>query len=86
MLYSYTPHQNSNEQLSYVNMLQSRLDWCVETERYEMADRFKDLIKSQTTEDEEFQNKYYLKLLKRYASEYPEFYEKVKKKYNISSQ
>lgn len=83
MSYSYTPQQNSNEQSSYVNVLQNRLDWCVETERYEMADRFKDLIKSQTIEDKEFQNKYYLKLLEKYASEYPEFYENIKKKYNI---
>ena len=63
----------------FVNLMQNRMNWCVETERYEMAARLRDLIKYETTEDEEYKRKYYLDLLKRYAA--PEFYEKIKKKY-----
>lgn len=61
-------------QSSYVNLMQNRLNWCIETERYEMAARLRDLIKYETTEDEEYKRQYYLELLKRYAPEHPEFY------------
>ena len=70
-------------QSSYVNLMQNRLNWCVETERYEMAARLRDLIKYETTKDEDYKRKYYLELLKRYAPEHPEFYEKMKKKYSL---
>jgi len=66
-----------------VDVMQERLDWCVETERYEMAARLRDLIKYETTEDEEYKHQYYLELLKRYAPECPEYYEKMKEKYSI---
>lgn len=62
----------------FVALMQERLDWCVETERYEMAARLRDLIKYETTDDETVKNKYYLELLQRYN---PEFYEAVKHKY-----
>ena len=62
----------------YVEELQRRLDWCVDTERYEMAARWRDLIENETTENEQIKNKYYMQLLKKYA---PEFYESVKHKY-----
>lgn len=68
-------------QNEFINIMQDRLDWCVEYERYEMAARLRDLIKYETTEDEEYKRQYYLELLKRYAPECPEFYEKMKKKY-----
>jgi len=41
------------DQSSYIEMMQSRLDWCVETERYEMAAKLRDLVKYETTDDEE---------------------------------
>ena len=65
-------------QSDYVEEMQRRLDWCVDTERYEMAARLRDLIENETTENEEIKNKYYMQLLKKYA---PEFYEAVKHKY-----
>ena len=65
-------------QSDYVEEMQRRLDWCVDTERYEMAVRLRDLIENETTENEEIKNKYYMQLLKKYA---PEFYEAVKHKY-----
>lgn len=68
---------------AFVTLMQTRLDWCVETERYEMAARLRDLIKYETTEDEEYKHQYYLELLKRYAPEYPEYYERMKEKYGI---
>lgn len=71
-------------QNNYIEVMQNRLDWCVETERYEMAARLRDLIKYKTTECEEYKHQYYLKLLKKYALEYPEYYEKMKKKYLFS--
>ena len=70
-------------QNAYIEIMQDRLDWCVEKERYEMAAKLRDLIIYETTEDEEYKNKYYLELLKKYSPEYPEFYEVVKKKYNL---
>jgi len=64
---------------AYVQLMQSRLDWCVQTERYEMAARLRDLIEYETTQDENIKNAYYLQLLQKYA---PEFHEVVKHKYN----
>jgi hypothetical protein len=61
-----------------VDIMQERLEWCVEVERYEMAARLRDLIKYETTNDETVKNDYYLELLQRYN---PEFYEVVKEKY-----
>jgi hypothetical protein len=70
-------------QSDLVDAMQERLEWCVETERYEMAARLRDLIKYETTDDEEYKHQYYLELLKKYAPETPEFYERMKEKYNI---
>jgi len=70
-------------QSDLVDVMQERLEWCVETERYEMAARLRDLIKYETTDDEEYKHQYYLELLKKYAPETPEFYERMKEKYNI---
>jgi len=63
-----------------IEIMQSRLDWCVETERYEMAARLRDLITYETTDDEDFKHQYYLELLRKYA---PEFYERMKEKYSL---
>jgi len=68
---------------AYIQLMQNRLDWCVETERYEMAARLRDLIKYETTDDENFKHQYYLDLLKKYAPEHPEFYERMKEKYKL---
>ena len=65
-------------QNDYVQVMQERLDWCVETERYEMAARLRDLIEYETTEDENIKTQYYLNLAKKYA---PDFYESIKHKY-----
>jgi hypothetical protein len=65
------------------DIMQNRLDWCVETEHYETAARLRDLIIYKTTDDEKFKQQYHLELLKRYAPEYPEFYDKMKEKYGI---
>jgi hypothetical protein len=70
-------------QNTFVDLMQERLDWCVETERYEMAAKLRDLIIYETTDDEEFKHQYYLNLLRKYAPETPEFYEVMKKKYNL---
>jgi len=70
-------------QSDLVDVMQERLEWCVETERYEMAAKLRDLIKYETTEDEEYKHRYYLELLKKYAPETPEFYQRMKEKYNI---
>jgi hypothetical protein len=70
-------------QSDLVDVMQERLEWCVETERYEMAARLRDLIEYETTDDEEYKHQYYLELLKKYAPETPEFYERMKEKYNI---
>lgn len=70
-------------QNDYIEVMQERLDWCVQTERYEMAARLRDLIIYETTDDEKFKQKYYLKLLKKYNPEYPEHIETIKKKYNL---
>ena len=71
------------DQDSYIGMMQNRLDLCVETERYEMAARLRDLIKYETTDDEQYKHQYYLELLKKYAPETPQFYERMKEKYNL---
>jgi hypothetical protein len=55
-----------------VDVMKNRLEWCVETERYETAARLRDLITYETTDDEEFKQQYYFELVKKYA---PEFYE-----------
>ena len=68
-------------QNAFVDLMQERLDWCVKTERYEMAAKLRDLIIYETTDDEEFKHQYYLNLLRKYAPETPEFYEVMKKKY-----
>ena len=65
-------------QNNFVDIMQKRLDWCVETERYEMAARLRDLIEYETTEDKSIKDKYYLQLAKKYA---PDFYEVIKYKY-----
>lgn len=65
-----------------VDVMQKRLDWCVEVERYEMAARLRDLIIYETANDEKFKQQYHLELLKRYAPGYPEYYEKIKEKYS----
>jgi hypothetical protein len=70
-------------QSDLVDVMQERLEWCVETERYEMAAKLRDLIKYETTEDEKYKHQYYLELLKKYAPETPEFYERMKEKYGI---
>ena len=69
-------------QSNLADIMQERLEWCVGTERYEMAARLRDLIIYETTDDEKFKQQYHLELLKRYAPEYPEYYKKMKEKYN----
>ena len=63
---------------AYVDIMQNRLDWCVETERYEMAARLRDLIQYETTDDQPTKDAYFVKLCKKYS---PEFYESIKHKY-----
>lgn len=63
---------------AFVDIMQSRLDWCVETERYEMAARLRDLIEYETTEDENIKTQYFLNLTKKYA---PDYYQVIRKKY-----
>ena len=70
-------------QEGYIEILQERLDWCVQTERYEMAARLRDLIKYETTDDEDFKTKYYLELVKKYAADIPGYYERLKEKYKL---
>ena len=80
----YDSNQELNDtHLTYLSLMQNRLNWCVKTERYEMAARLRDLIKYETTNDEEYKHQYYLELLKKYAPETPEFYERMKEKYNL---
>ena len=67
-----------NTHSAFIELIQNRLNWSVETERYEVAARLRDLIEYETTEDENTKNKYYLQLLNKYA---PDFYEVVKHKY-----
>lgn len=61
----------------YIDIMQQRLDWCIETERYEMAARLRDLIKYESTEDSEYKQEYYYQLLERYA---PDFLEVIRAK------
>jgi hypothetical protein len=63
---------------AFVDLMKSRMDWCVDTERYEMAARLRDLIEYQTTEDEAVKDAYFVKLCKKYS---PELYESIKHKY-----
>lgn len=65
-------------QNTYVEIMQDRLDWCVEYERYEMAARLRDLIEYETTKDENIKTQYFLNLVKKYS---PDFYESIKQKY-----
>lgn len=67
----------------YIDGLQERLEWCVATERYEMAARLRDLIIYEATDDVDFKHQYYLKLLRKYAPETPKFYERMKQKYGL---
>ena len=71
-------HESDDVHFAFVELMQNRLNWCVEAERYEIAARLRDLIEYETTEDENTKNKYYLQLLNKYA---PDFYEVVKHKY-----
>jgi len=73
----------SDTHLAYISLMQNRLNWCVKTERYEMAAKLRDLIKYETTDDTEFKHQYYLNLLRKYAPETPEFYKRMKQKYNL---
>ena len=57
---------------AFIALMQTRLNWCVETERYETAARLRDLITYETTDDDEFKQQYYFELVKKYE---PEFYE-----------
>ena len=66
-------------QSDLVDIMQDRLEWCVETERYEMAAKLRDLIIYETTDDEKFKQQYYLKLVKKYS---PEFYKVLSQKYS----
>jgi hypothetical protein len=62
----------------YVEIMEERLNWCVKTERYEMAARLRDLIEYETTDDENIKTQYFLNLAKKYS---PDFYESIKHKY-----
>ena len=70
-------------QNAYIEVMQERLDWSVQTECYEMAAKLRDLIIYETTDDEKFKQKYHLELLKKYASDIPGYYETIKKTYNL---
>ena len=70
--------ESDDVHFAFIELMQNRFNWSVETERYEMAARLRDLIEYETTEDESIKNKYYLQLLNKYA---PDFYEVVKHKY-----
>ena len=69
-------------QNTYIEVMKERLDECVQTERYEMAAKLRDLIVYETTDDEKLKQKYHLELIKKYASDIPGYYETIKKKYN----
>ena len=47
-------------QNAYIEVMQDRLDWCVEKERYEMAAKLRDLIIYESTDDKKFKHQYYL--------------------------
>ena len=68
---------------AFIELMRNRLNWSVETERYEMAARLRDLVKYETTEDEEYKHRYHLELLKKYAPEYHEYHERIKEKYKL---
>ena len=69
-------------QNTYIEVMKERLDECVQTERYEMAAKLRDLIIYETTDDKKLKQKYHLELIKKYASDIPGYYETIKKKYN----
>jgi hypothetical protein len=67
--------------VEYVEILEERLAWAVNAERYELASGLRDQIRLHSTkegEDEDWKNQYYAKLFKKYS---PEFYESIKHKY-----
>jgi len=61
-----------NMKKSITDIFQERLDWCVKTERYEMAAAYRDLIIDKTTDDKIWKQEYYYKLLEKYAPEFLE--------------
>jgi hypothetical protein len=66
----------------YIEMIKDRLQWCIDTERYEMAARLRDQIRLHSTregEDEEWKQQYYLSLAKKYAPEFCELFNKTNK-------
>jgi len=65
----------------YIQLMQNRLNHCVETEQYEMAAGFRDLIESKRNPDSLKSQQHHLELLKRYAPDHTEFYQTVKKSY-----
>ena len=68
----------------YIDSMQERLDWCVDTERYELAASFRDHIKALTThkDDNEFQRQYFLRLIEKYhPDQFEEWKEIFKNKY-----
>ena len=54
------------------DIYQERLDWCVKTERYEIAASYRDLIIDKTTDDKVWKQEYYYKLLEKYNPEFLE--------------
>ena len=75
-------HEIEKIDSAFIALMQTRLNWCVETECYETAARLRDLIIYETTDDEKLKQKYHLELIKKYASDIPGYYETIKKKYN----
>jgi protein-arginine kinase activator protein McsA len=55
--------------LLYIQDSQERLEWCVETERYELAARIRDRIIYDTTDNEEWKKQYMAKLKQKYTNE-----------------
>ena len=66
---------------NYIQLMQNRLNHCVEIEQYEIAARFRDLIESKRNPDSLKSQQHHLELLKRYAPDYTEFYQTVKESY-----
>jgi hypothetical protein len=53
--------------LLYLQDAQEQLDWCVETERYELAARIRDRIRYTTTDDKEWKEQYINQLKQKYT-------------------
>jgi protein-arginine kinase activator protein McsA len=51
-------------QNAYIEVMQERLDWSVQTERYEMAAKLRDLIIYETTDDKNLNKNIILSYLK----------------------